>query len=603
MPEISALTRLPDKDVADFWIKAQQKIGRSTKVDVQGHETLLKMWRQRIRVSSHKIAFECLGQSLTFAEIDMLSDQVAAGLLSRSFLNRGDRIAIMLPNLSQYLIIVLAIHKAGMVVVNCNPLYTRKEIEFQLNDSGAKLLFIITNVAKEPAEASVPSLKEVILTELGDMLPLGKRQLVNFVVHYVKKMVPKFRFAASIQVRSFRSLLQKPSAAMLQRLRALEGTVKADDIAFLQYTGGTTGTSKGAVLTHAAITYNMLQSKAGFSKTMLQKAIDLLHVPGPKNVMCLHPLPFYHIYGLMCCLLTASASGSGTVTLPNPRDRDALFKLLARRDLIMLTGLNTLFKNLLTDPRIEKLELPADFSVVAGGMATSPDVSLQWFEKTGTRIGEGYGLTEASPMLALVDPLDPRSGVGGIALPETLIKLRDEFGHDLPLGQGPEVRGEVLAKGPQLMTGYYQNPAETALVMSDDGFLHTGDIATIGPDGLIEIVDRKKDMIDVSGFSVYPSEVELRAMETGVLLECAAIGRPDPRTGERVVLYAVPLDSNLREDSLMLLLSLSLTNYKRPSKIVFVESLPKSPVGKILRRQVKEFVKDLESSASTKNAS
>ncbi len=586
--------RLPDQEVAAFWERVQIRIGREAKVDHRGMNTIPKMWRWRVGLSGHKIALECLGQSLTFDAIDAMSDQIAAYLLSRPYLQRGDRVGIMLPNVGQYLLIVLGIQKAGMVVVNCNPLYTRKEIQDQLVNAEAKILFTIPNVAKSPAEAEIPCLQEVVLTEIGDLLPKLKRTLLNFVVRHVKKMIPPFQFAKHLTVTPFRSLLQPVSVETRERIRKIEQDIKAEDLAFIQYTGGTTGISKGAMITHSAMVYNMLQSKAGFRKDVVSKAEEMLQVPGPANAMCLHPLPFYHIYGLICCLLTATACGAGTITLPNPRDLKALIKLIGRKDLMMLTSINTMLKVLLNDPGLEKLKLPPEFVVVAGGMATTPDVSKNWVLKTGTKIQEGYGLTEASPMLTMVDPVNPQSGVAGYALPETLIKLRDEDGNDLTLGAGSEVRGEILAKGPQLMLGYFKNAKETAHLISDDGFLQTGDVGTISPDGLLEIVDRKKDMILVSGFCVYPSEVEARAQESGLVLECAAIGRPDKRSGERVVLFVVPKDATVKKEELIKFLNDSLTNYKRPMEIHFVEVLPKSAVGKILRRKVRDLADEQE---------
>ncbi len=584
-------TRLTDQEVATFWTQRLEQLGRATSLDLKGLDTLLKLWNERVRISHHKYAIECLGHSLTFGEVDELAQQIAAYLIERPFLNRGDRVAVMLPNLAQYIPIVLGILKAGLVVVNCNPLYTTREIEFQLNNSESKVLFTLVNVAQASSQANTPKLQEVVLTEVGDLLPLPKRWIVNAAVRYVKRMIPPYRFPSHLIIHSFRSLLRTPSASALVSLKDMETSVSPEDVAFLQYTGGTTGISKGAILSHYGMVCNIEQSMRGLNQDLERKPIEMLEVPGPINSLCLHPLPFYHVYGLMCCLLTSAAGGAGTVTLPNPRELDAVIKLLQRRDILLMTSINTLLKGILTHPKVTELNLAKDFVVVAGGMATSPDVSKEWFEKTKTPITEGYGLTEASPLLTLVDPRHPRSGVAGYALTETLLKLRDEDGNDLPLGAGPEVRGELLAKGPQIMRGYFRNPEETARVMSDDGFLMTGDIATIAADGLIEIVDRKKDMILVSGFNVYPNEVEARALETGLLLECAAIGVADSKTGEKVVLYAVPLNPSLTVEALAEKLRQTLTNYKRPAEIIFVESLPKSAVGKILRREVRTLAK------------
>jgi long-chain acyl-CoA synthetase len=339
---------------------------------------------------------------------------------------------------------------------------------------------------------------------------------------------------------------------------------------------------------------NIHQMLASLPKDFEQKPIDLLKKPGPENIFCLHPLPFYHVYGLISCLLTCAGGGAGTLTLPNPREIHKLIPLMNRADVGLMTAINTLLKGILTHPALSSLRLPSDFIVIVGGMATSPDVGRDWFDKTGTRITEGFGLTEASPLVSLVDPKNPKCGLAGYPLPSTLVKLRDEHGNDLPLGAGPEVRGELLIKGPQRMLEYYQNPSETEKMISEDGFLLTGDIATLAEDGMIEIVDRKKDMIIVSGFNVYPNEVEARALETRMLIECAAIGRPDAKTGERVVLYAVPQDPRLDPIAFGEILKNSLTNYKRPSEIIFVKELPKSAVGKILRREVRELAKKMD---------
>ncbi len=586
--------RLTDAEVSAFWAERLKRIGRSPEIDFKGQETLLKMWRDRVEVSGHKIAIECLGHGLTFRQIDEMSDSVAAYLLERPFLSRGDRVAIMMPNLSQYIIVVYGILKAGMVVVNCNPLYTTTEIENQLKNSEAKILFTIPNVAKASADADVPTLQAVVISDVGDMLPFGKRQLVNFAIHYIKRMVPRYRYSSHLIVHKFRSLLGTPSADALRRIREQEKNVRGEDIAFLQYTGGTTGVSKGAILSHGGMSANIHQMMDALPRDFENKPIELLKDPSPRNIFCLHPLPFYHVYGLISCLLTSAGGGAGTVTLPNPREISKLIKLLNRQDVGLMTAINTLLKGILTHPDLALLKLPPDFIVIVGGMATSPDVGKEWFEKTGTSITEGFGLTESSPLVSLVDPFHPRCGVAGYALASTLVKLRDEEGHDLPLGAGVEVRGELLVKGPQRMLGYFRNPEETQRMISDDGFLQTGDVATIASDGMIEIVDRKKDMIIVSGFNVYPNEIEARALETRLLVECAAIGKKDPKTGERVVLYAVPLDPRLAPEELGEMLKASLTNYKRPSEIIFVKELPKSAVGKILRREVRVMAQKLD---------
>ncbi|HET9240100.1 MAG TPA: AMP-binding protein [Oligoflexus sp.] len=582
--------RISDREVAAFWHKALTDLKRRTTLDESLPRTVLLNWRERVGKSSHKKAVQCLGGTLTFAELDAMSDSIAHYFLTRPFLSKGDCVAIMLPNLTQYVVTLLGILKAGMTVVNCNPLYTRPEIEHQLKDSGAKVLVTLANIAKTPAEATVPGLQEVIITEVADALPLPKRILINSIVRYVKKMVPPYQFDAGIKVTRFLDTCRPLTDEQIARVRDLEKLVNENDIAFIQYTGGTTGIAKGAQLSHRNICYNVQQSFGAFSPEWLERVQKIQDQPGSQNALSLLPLPFYHIYSLTCGFLSTTIGlGMTTTTLPNPREIKQLFKLMNEPNVMVVGMISTLMKLLLSRPEFDTVKLDPKTVIISGGMPTSPDVAAEWGKRTGTRITEGYGLTEASPLIAVADPLNPTSGVQGYPVAGTLIKLRDEEGRDLPLGKGSEVQGELLAKGPQVMVGYHKNKDETARIMSDDGYLMTGDVATIRADGLIEIVDRKKDMILVSGFNVYPNEIDAKAMATGLLLECATVGVPDAKTGERVVLYAVPAHKNLSQEKLSEALNESLTHYKRPSKIVFVDALPKNPVGKILRREVRKM--------------
>ena len=586
---IAGSSRISDDEVQDFWEKSWKTLGRAAKVDIGEHDTLIKMWAERVKISGHKLAIECLGGGLTYHDVDEMSDRFATYLINRPFLERGHCVALMLPNLSQYLVAIIGLLKAGMVGININPLYTKTEIENVLNDSKAQLLLTLANLASVPAGAHAPHLKEVIVTEVADCLPTTKRILINFMIRYVKRMVPKYRFDKRIIVSRFLSICDVDVSASREKLDSILATVKTEDTGLIQYTGGTTGVSKGAVLSHHNILINIRQSFYGLPQELVNIPKDYLKKPDASNAVALLPIPFYHIYGLCSGLLFNSlGAGSCVRTLPNPRDLKALMKLMGP-DLVVFAAINTLLKAVVTQPDIGKLKLD-NMITIAGGMATSPDVSRDWLAKTKSIILEGYGLTEAAPLLTISDFRSKQGGVAGYALPSTLIKLRDADGNDIPLGNGE--KGEILAKGPQVMKGYFDNPEETARVFSDDGFLMTGDIGTIAADGLMRIVDRKKDMILVSGFNVYPHEIEDVTLETGLVVECAVVGVPSEKTGEQVILYAVPVEADLKAEDLKNKVSESLTNYKRPSHIVFIEELPKTPVGKILRREVRKLAED-----------
>ncbi len=590
IPGIQPGHRLTDSEVAAFWRTSLTGIGRTPVLDESRAKTVLQAWRRRVKVSAHKHAVICLGGTLTFADIDQRSDAFAHYLLERPFLQRSDRVAIMLPNSTQYLVAILGILKAGMIVVNCNPLYTVPELQFQLVDSGAKMLLTLANLAKTATEVKAPDLQEVIVTQIGDALPQPKRWITNFVVRTVKKMVPPYRFDSRLVVTKYLETQRTLSPEQQDKVRKLEESISESDLAFIQYTGGTTGVAKGARLSHGNVAANMQQSTQSFAVSWVKKVQAMHDKPGPDNAVALIPLPFYHIYSLTCGILSCTVGlGMATLTLPNPRDFKHFFKLLSHPDVMVIGLISTLMKVLMAQADFDKVRLNSSVMITAGGMPTSPDVAVDWHKRTATNVNEGYGLTEASPLLAVSDGNHPRSAVAGYPAPSTLIKIRDEEGRDLPLGKGMAAHGELLAKGPQIMQGYYNQAKETANIFSDDGFLMTGDIAVIHADGLIEIVDRKKDMILVSGFNVYPSEIEAKAMATGLLLECACIGVADAKTGEKVVLYAVPLDKSLETHRLSEALTASLTNYKRPSEIVFVDTLPKNPIGKILRREVRRL--------------
>jgi len=584
--------RISDYEVADFWTYKLFNIDIKYNLKPLEVSSIPDAWAKRVANSYHKTGFICLGEKYTFGQIDELSDLFAMSLLKNKSLSKGDKIAIMMPNTLQYLVALLGILKSGLIVVNCNPLYTKDELSKQINDSKAKIIITLENVCKPTADALneglIPSVQEVIVTKLGDHLPIFKKHLVNFIVKNVKKMVPQYSFTNSVTVTPFLDMIKRSYKNDRKLLDKAEKEITLNDTAFLQYTGGTTGISKGAVLSHKNILINSIQieqaSKFIIEKNMLLRAQS----QGITEFHALIPLPFYHIYALTCGLLTLMVNfGVAVSTLPNPRDFKALIKLFDDDKIVLISLISTLAKALVKNDNFKKIKLNKNTLVIAGGMPTDKDVAEEWFHLTGTKITEGYGMTETSPLISLNDVFNPKPGVAGYPVPQTLVKLRDDYNNDIPLGLGKEFPGELLVKGPQMMDGYYNNPDENSKIFTDDGFIATGDIATISADGSIDVVDRKKDMILVSGFNVYPSEIESKAMKTGLILECAAIAMPDDKTGEKVVLVAVPINSTVDKKSFMAILNSDLTNYKRPSLIVFADVLPKSPVGKILKKDIR----------------
>jgi long-chain acyl-CoA synthetase len=507
-----------------------------------------------------------MDKALTYGELDKLSANFGAYCQSVLKLPRGSRIALMMPNLLQYPVCLYGALRAGYTVVNCNPLYTERELEHQLKDSGAEAIVIVENFAKvlENVVARTP-IKHVIVTQLGDMLDFPKRMIVNLVVKRIKKMVPAWHIANAIELRD--ALIDGGR----HPLKPVD--VGHDDIAFLQYTGGTTGVSKGAMLTHRNIIANLQQAHAWIKPFIRDEEIIIT------------ALPLYHIFALTANCLTFFKIGATNVLITNPRDIPGFIKEIGKYPFTTITGVNTLFNAMVNNPDFANIDLSQLRLTLGGGMAVQRAVAERWKQITGVTLIEAYGLTETSPA-ATMNPVDLSEYNGSIGLPisSTIVSIRNDDGKEVKLGEA----GELCIFGPQVMKGYWNRPEETAQVIMADGFLRTGDIAVMDESGFVKIVDRKKDMILVSGFNVYPNEIEdVLAMHPGVL-ESAAVGVADPKTGEAVKIYVVKKDPGLTEDSLLEHCRANLTAYKVPRHIAFRTELPKTNVGKILRRQLRD---------------
>jgi long-chain acyl-CoA synthetase len=514
-------------------------------------------------------AFVCMGKAITYGELDDLSRKLGAWFQSKG-LARGARIAIMMPNVLQYPVAIAAVLRAGYVVVNVNPLYTPRELEYQLNDSGAEAIIVLENFAATlQAVVRKTAVKHVVVAAMGDLLG-AKGFVVNFVVRRVKKMVKPWRLPGHAKFNDVVSEGARCTFAPAQLTHS--------DIAFLQYTGGTTGVAKGAMLTHGNIVANVLQS-AAWHEPAYGKHPD---VSEAVNVIA---LPLYHIYALTVCYLLTVRSGGMGILIPNPRDIGGMIKALEGYAINTFPAVNTLYNAILNHPEFGKLDFSRLMVANAGGMAVQEAVAKRWYERTGMPIIEGYGLSETSPS-AVCNPVTASaySGTIGVPLPSTEVSIRDDAGNVLPTGQP----GEVCIRGPQVMAGYWKRPDETAKVMTADGFFKSGDIGVMDERGYIKIIDRKKDMILVSGFNVYPNEVEDVVAKLPGVFEVAAVGVPDDYSGEAVKLFIVKKDSTLTEADVFAFCKEQLTGYKRPKFIEFRTELPKSNVGKILRRELRE---------------
>lgn len=552
-----------------FWLK-HYPAGVPAEIDASQFRSLAQLLEHSFRTYADRRAFVCMDKAITYGELDRMSAQFAAWLQSRG-LRPGARVAIMMPNVLQYPVVLAAVLRAGFVVVNVNPLYTPRELEHQLKDSGAEAIVILENFATtlQQVLARTP-VKHVVVASMGDLLGSLKGAIVNFVVRNVKKMVPEWELPNCVR---FNAVL-----AAGRKLTLQPAATGPDDIAFLQYTGGTTGVSKGAVLLHRNVVANVLQSEA-----WMQPA---LHKGAPiEQVVTITALPLYHIFALTVCCLLGMRNGGMSVLIPNPRDIPGFIKELQKYKFHMFPAVNTLYNALINNPEIGKVDFSGLRVANGGGMAVQEAVARQWLAKTGCPIIEGYGLSETSPS-ATCNPTDSNafSGTIGLPLPSTDIAIRDDDGRDVPLGQP----GEICIRGPQVMAGYWNRPDETAKVMTPDGFFKTGDIGVMDERGYTKIVDRKKDMILVSGFNVYPNEIEGVAAECPGVLEVAAVGVPDTHSGEVVKLYVVKKDPALTEADVIEFCKERLTGYKRPKYVEFRTELPKTNVGKILRRELRD---------------
>ncbi|WP_342052595.1 MULTISPECIES: long-chain fatty acid--CoA ligase [unclassified Cupriavidus] len=552
-----------------LWLK-QYPAGVPAEIDASPYRSLAQLLEESFRTYAAKRAFVCMDASITYGELDRLSRQFGAWLQSRG-LKPGARVAIMMPNVLQYPVVLAGVLRAGYVVVNVNPLYTPRELEHQLKDSGAEAIVILENFAAT-LQAVLPNtpVRHVVVASMGDMLGTVKGAVVNFVVRNVKKMVPEWQLPNCVR---FNDVLRES-----RQLTLAPVNTGPDDIAFLQYTGGTTGISKGAVLLHRNVVANVLQSEA-WMQPALDKGAPI------DQVITITALPLYHIFALTVCCLLGMRNGGLSVLIPNPRDIPGFIKELQKYRFNMFPAVNTLYNALLNHPDFDKVDFSGLRVANGGGMAVQEAVAKKWLSRTGCPIIEGYGLSETSPS-ATCNPTDTDafSGTIGLPLPSTEIAIRDDDGNDVPLGQP----GEICLRGPQVMAGYWNRPDETAKVMTPDGYFKTGDIGVMDERGYTKIVDRKKDMILVSGFNVYPNEVEGVVAECPGVLEVAAVGVPDVHSGEVVKLFIVRKDPALSEESVIAFCRERLTGYKRPKYVEFRTELPKTNVGKILRRELRD---------------
>ncbi len=536
-------------------------------IDPDQYHSLPEMFEKSFEKYGDSPAFENFGKSITFRELDKLSQDFASYLTNDLGLQKGDKIALQMPNLLQYPIAMFGALRAGLTVVNTNPLYTPSEMKHQFNDSGAKVIVILENFAANLQEilAETP-IKTVILTRMGDMLGGLKGGIINFVVKNVKKMVPAYDLPQAVP---FKEVLKKGSQ------KAFDAPFVAhDDLAFLQYTGGTTGVSKGAMLTHRNLVSNLLQVQSWMRHGGLNEGQEIF----------ITALPLYHVFALTCNALMTVSIGSANILITNPRDMKAFIKELTKHKFTVITGVNTLFNGLLNQPDFAKIDFSALKFAFGGGMAVQKVVAEKWKKMTGASLSEGYGLTETSPVLTS-NPLNENGRIGciGMPVPSTEIVLLDDKGDEVAAGEP----GELCAKGPQVMQGYWNRPEETEQAFID-GWFKTGDIAVMEDQGFFRIVDRKKEMILVSGFNVYPNEIEDVIASHPKVLEVGAIGVPDPKSTEAVKVYIVKQDDSLTEDELKSYARERLTAYKCPKYVAFTDELPKSNVGKILRRIIKE---------------
>lgn len=539
-------------------------------IDATQYASVVALMEESFRSFGARVAYTFMGKNVTYAQTDSLSQAFGAYLQGLG-LARGDRVAVMMPNLPQYPVVVAAILRAGLVLVNVNPLYTARELEHQLKDSGAKAIIILENFAAtlEKCLAATP-VKHVVLCAMGDQLGLLKGTLVNYVVRHSRKLVPAFSLPGAVR---YNEAIARGTAGTLKK-----PVIKPDDVSVLQYTGGTTGVSKGAVLLHRNLVANVLQNEVWAMPLMSR-------IPAGEQPTTVCALPLYHIFAFTYCMMLSMRMGGKLILIPNPRDLPAMFKELSRHRIHVMPAVNTLFNGMANHPDFKTVDWSHLIGSTGGGMAVQSAVAKLWLAKTGCPILEGYGLSETSPT-ASGNPATATefSGSIGVPLPNTWMKLLDDDGEEVEPGQP----GEIAIKGPQVMAGYWQRPDETAKVMTPDGYFKSGDIGTMDERGFFKIVDRKKDMVLVSGFNVFPTELEDVVSQLDGVLECACVGVPDAKTGEAVKLVIVRKNSDLTEAEVRAYCRENLTGYKQPKVVEFRTELPKTPVGKILRRELRE---------------
>ncbi len=550
------------------WLQSYQE-GIPEYIDVSAYSSVVDIFTTACEKFADKPAFTNFGKTITYGELDQYTKQFAASLTQNAGLEKGDRIAIMMPNLLQYPIAVFGALRAGLVVVNTNPLYTDRELEHQLKDSGAKAIVVVEAFAHTVADVVKDTdVEMVITTRFGDMLDFPKSMLLNFVIKYVKKMVKPFSLPGS---HGFKDVLAKGAS-----LTATDATLTHDDLAFLQYTGGTTGVAKGAMLSHGNMVANILQAHAWISINDLEEGKEII----------ITALPLYHIFALTANCLTFMKLGALNVLITNPRDMPGFVKELKKFRFTAFTGVNTLFNALMNTDGFKDIDFSGLKMTLGGGMAVQEAVANEWQETTGKPLVEAYGLTETSPA-ACINPMNIGGFNDSIGLPisSTEASIRNENNEALPMGEA----GELCIRGPQVMQGYWQKPEATSDTIDSDGWLHTGDVAQMNEAGFFKIVDRLKDMILVSGFNVYPNEIEAVIAMMPDVLEVGAIGIPDEHSGEVVKVVIVKKNPSLTEDAILAHCKENLTGYKRPKVIQFVDELPKTNVGKILRRELREL--------------
>jgi long-chain acyl-CoA synthetase len=552
-----------------FWLKNYPP-GVPADIDPSVYPSLVSLLEESFTKYRDAKAYVCMDKALSFGEVDALSQALAAWLQSRG-LKKGARVAIMMPNVLQYPIAVAAVWRAGLIAVNVNPLYTARELEHQLKDSGAEAVIVLENFAAtlQAAIASTP-VKHVVVGSLGDLLGFPKGLIVNFVVRTVRKMIPAWSLPGHFKFND--------AIAAGKSMPFAYPNLGPDDVAVLQYTGGTTGIAKGATLLHRTIVANLLASEA-----WMQPGLHRRPLKGQLTIVC--ALPLYHVFAFITCGLLGMRTGAVNILIPNPRDMKGTIKELAKYHINIFPAVNTLFNGLAAQPEFAKLDFSGLVISNGGGMAVQEAVARKWLAITGCPIVEGYGLSETSAGVTC-NPTDSDAFTGtiGLPLPNVEIKILGEQGEELPLGEA----GEIAIKGPQVMRDYWQQPAETAKVMTPDGFFKSGDIGEMDARGYIKIVDRKKDMIVVSGFKVFPNEIEEVVANHPGVLECAAVGVPDEKSGEAVMLFVVRRDKSLTKEALATYCAKQFTGYKRPKYIEFRDELPKTNVGKILRRELRD---------------